>query len=967
MHLTLRYQDSAQRPACAAFLRGPDPAAWLREIGRWGLAADQLSCYLVPESIRSVQLAGLFVVVKNEELPADVLEPYGVVAGRLYVPVRAALWPATTADELSAALLWPRQLLHPAIGMVGFDTTDEINLGALLDCGPPRPTAWDRARPGPPPKPRMERVRVLAPTAAAVVESIQEEVGTVPLAQLPGLAEDQPGPAQQAWDNLRRRLLKVVLAVVRWLPGLPSGQVMGALGVVILAVVAVGFLLYVFSQLGTGNLSGFIVPLTILAVRLWRSFSGKEDRRPARHRPAAPARPGVFQRLENWLGGRIHNLEQKRQNEIERLLRLFGENMDEALKYAIPLGGPYQNRGAAPESARLGPRATNFNLGGLGGGGRVDVWNLDAYRDNLRQQYLTAARQEVEAGRPKKAAYIHAHLLGDYHAAALVLEQGGHYREAAALYKDHLNNRPAAAKCLENGGLLLEAADLYAELKQHEKAGDLHQQLDQPTLAARHYERGVALFLDNTDHPAAARLLTDKLADPGRAQAVLLQGWASPKQPETCLKQYFDVLAAGSDEDLSTHVREIYQHHTPAGRRVPLLQVLTAVNAKHGTPELRATSLEVAYEVVSAEASAGNVAHLALLRNFLPDDRLIAADCSRYASRAPRPAADTSKTDQVIAPQLDATIVWQSAVTHGHQWVAIGRRDNRLHLARGNWYGNVEYYSWLTDVSGIQVLPLADEQHGNRILLRTSTAVALEAKLLPRNKYFPHALVVESPEWLPPWPTRVALLPEGKLASAQMRGSFIHLIQYSAQGKAEGPFLAMYEVPALKSEEDDRMWPSELLYRKGTYYSYWGSYLVQLRGNSQRVTAHQVLDGDNHLLVSSPYSADLCLAVAAGDGVLLWEPTSPATKPGPVFSTDSMAHTMQFVGPEHLVTIHHSAFTEQHEAVLYYCATEAVQPVRTIKADRELVAVLPTINRQQFALLEDTGRVSLHSISVSEE
>ncbi|MBO2010279.1 hypothetical protein [Hymenobacter negativus] len=967
MLLTLRYQESAQRPACAAFLRGPDPAAWLREIGRWGLAAGQLSCYLVPESIRSVQLVGLFVVVKNGELPADVLEPYGVVASRLYVPVRAALWPATASDELSAALLWPRQLLHPAIGMVGFDTTDEINLAGLLDCGPPRPTAWDRARPGVEPKPRLERVRVLAPTVAEVVESIQEEVGTVPLAQLPGLTEDQPGPAQAAWDNLRRRLLKAVLAVVRWLPGLPTGRVMRVLGLVILVVMALALLFSVFSQLGSGNLSGLIVPLTILAVRIWRSFSEKEKSRPASYRPTAPARPGMFQRMENWLGGRIHNLEQKRQNEIERLLRLFGENMDEALKYAIPLGGPYQNRGAAPESARLGPRATNFNLGGLGGGGRVDVWNLDAYRDNLRQQYLAAARQEVEAGRHKKAAYIHAHLLGDYHSAASVLEQGGYYREAAALYKDHLNNRPAAAKCLENGGLLLEAADLYAELKEHEKAGDLHQKLDQPALAARHYERGVALFLDNTDHPAAARLLADKLADPGRAQAVLLQGWASPKQPETCLKQYFDVLAAGSDEDLSAHVRDIYQHHTPAARRVPLLQVLTAVNARYTTPELRAASLEVAYEVVSTEASAGNVSHLALLRNFLPDDRLIAADCSRYVSSASRPAADSSKTGQVIAPQLDATISWQSAVAHGHQWVAIGWRDKRLHLARGNWYGNVEYYSWMTDVSGIQVLLMADEQHGNRILLRTSAAVALETKQLPKNKYFPHALVVESPSWLPPWPIRIALLPEGKLASAQIRSSFIHLIQYSAQGKAEGPFLLTHEIPDLKFDEDARMWPSELLYRNGMYYTYWEDQLVQLTENSQRMMAYETPDGGNYMLVRSLYSAKLCLAIATGEGFLLWEPTTPPNKPGPVFSTDSMASNMQFVGPEHLVTTHRSAITEQHEAVLYYYTIDEIQPMRTIKTSSEFVAVLPTISRQKFALLEDTGRISLHSISESEE
>lgn len=962
MLLTLRSHATVQRPASAAFLRGSDPAAWLRELSRWNLPAHQLTCYLVPESIRSVRVAGLFVVAAGP-LPADVLEPYGAEAGgRLFVPVQATLWPATAPGELAAALLWPRQLLHPAIGLVGFDTGDVLDLAELLDCARPRPTDWARARPGIAPRPRLQQVRVPAPTVAEVVESFQDEVGTVPLAQLPGRAEDQPGPAQEALDNLRRRLLKVVLAVVRWLPGVPSGRIMGVLGLVLLVAMAVALLASVFGQLGQGSLSGLIVPLTVLAFRIWRSFSDKDAARSATHRPAAPARPGLFRRLEGWLGGRIHNLEQKRQNEIERLLRLFGENMEEALKYAIPLAGPYQDRGAAPQSARLGPRATDFNLGGLGGGGRVDTWNLDAYRHNLGLQYRAAATREIEAGRHKKAAYIYAHLLGDYHSAAHTLAQGGFCREAAALYKDHLHNLPAAAKCLENGGLLLEAAEIYAELKEHEKAGDLYQRLDQPELAARHYERGVALLLDNQDHPAAARLLADKLADAGRAQEVLLLGWASSKQPEVCLRQYFDVLAAEPEADLSSHVNRIFQHHTAASQRVPLLQVLATVNEKHPAPTLLTTSRDIAYEVVSTEAAAGNMAYLSLLRHFLPDDRLIAADCSRFATARPRPS-DTGRLEgQLVAAQLDASIEWESAVTHFHQWVAIGRRDARLHLARGNWYGNVEYYSWMTPADGIQVLLLTDEQHGNRILIRPSHALALETKQLPKNKYFSQSLMVECPSWLPPWPARVALLPDRRTATASLRGSYLHVVAYSAQGEAQAPYLVMHKISGEAASGDDRTWPSELLYRAGIYYSYWGNYLVQWAESSQSVIAHETAGGDNYQLTWSPYTAKLRLAIAADEGLLLWEPTSPNNTPGRTAPTELTCTDMRFVGPEHLVTVHNFAVLQQCEAVLHYCATDVIQPIRTIKANSTIVAVLPTTNRQQFALLEATGQILLHQI-----
>lgn len=955
MHLTLRYQQSAQRPACAAFLRGVEAAGWLREIGRWGLAAGQLSCYLVPESIRSVRPAGLFVVVKDgSPLPADLLEPYGVVAGRLYVPVQATLWPATTPDELAGALLWPRQLLHPGIGLVGFDTADEIDLTALLDCAAPRLTDWGRARPGLVPKPRLERVRVLAPTVAEVVESFQQEIGTMPLTALPGAADARPGLLQRALDGLGRGLLTFFLALVRWLPAPALGQAGRAIGAVLLAVLGIVLVVGIIGRMGSGGGSGLIVPLTILLVRLLMNSKDNARSAPATNRPVS-SRPGIFQRLENWLGGRIHNLEQKRQNEIERLLRLFGDNMEEALKYAIPLNSPYMNRGEAPPSAWLGRRLTNFNLGGLGGGGRVDVWDLGAHRHHLGLQYRAAATREMEAGRFKKAAYIYAHLLGDYQAAANALDQGGFCREAAALFKDHLHNLPAAAKCLENGGLLLEAAELYAELEEHEKAGDLHQRLEQPALAARHYERGVSLFLENDDRPAAARLLADKLAAPGRAQEVLLQGWASAKQPEVCLKQYFDVLGAGPEADLRPHVQDIYRNHTAAGRRVPLLHVLTAVNETHATPELRAATLEIAYEVVSAEADAGNASPLALLRNFLPDDRLIAADCSRYATRQPRPVA-SSPSVQVVSAQLDATIEWKSAVTHGHQWVAIGTRDDRLHLARGNWYGNVEYYSWLADMNGVYVLLIADERHGNRILLRTSVALALETKYLPKNKHFPLALTVECPPWLPPWPVRVALLPSGVTAAAWREGTTITVQRYLAGGQPLAPFITQLPAPISIEEEG---WPAELLFRDGNYYSYWGNTLVQwAEGGRSRV--YKIGEGANGFqITSSSYTPKLQLAVFTPFNLLLWEPQQRSSnEPLPVFSPNFMvAGDMKFVSADHLVLLDDSM------AVLLRMQENGYEQVRSIELENTPVAVLPTSNRQQFALLETTGRISLHPIA----
>jgi hypothetical protein len=966
MQLTLRYHEQTQRPACAAFLRGTDPATWLRELGRWQLAASQLSCYLVPESIRSGQPAGLFVVVaEGASLPADVLEPYGLAspaAGqRLYVPVQAGLWPATTPTELQTALLWPCQLLHPSIGLVGFDTTDELDLGTLLDCAAPRPTDWSRAQPGHPPKPRLQQLRVLRPTAAEVLETLQQDVGTAPLTDLPGATEAQPGPVRRLFEKLRYTLMKAWLGQVRRQrqgrepssgPGFDWGPLFRVLGVLVLVAVGVLGLIALFSS-HTGSISSLGVVLAIVMRLIVKLLENKNDVRPAPAphfgRPQA-AQPG---RLEKWLAGNLDALEKKRQNEIERLLRLFSENPAEALKYAIPLGGPYQNRGTAPPSALLGARNTSFNLSGLGGGRAADQWDIGDYQHDLRRQYQSAANQELLAGRYAKAAYIYAHLLGDYLAAANALEQGHLFREAAALHKDHLHSPAGAARCLERGGLLLEAAEIYAELAQHEKAGDLYTQLAQPTLAARHYERGTTLLLDNDDRPAAARLLADKLHAPDRAQQVLLEGWASPKQPEVCLTQYFE-LAAAQAHDLGAQVQAVFRQHTTPAQQVPLLRVLATVADRHATPELLTASRDIAYEVISTEAAAGNLEPLPLLRHFEPTDRLLAADCSRYTTSQPLRVTVAKRPTTM---QLDATIEWKKAASHRHQWVALGVRGEQLHLARGNWYGHLEYHSWAVPLPAETHMELVvDEFQSTTLLVRTSANVALPTLHLPKNKHFAEALTVECPTWLPPWPTRVALRPEGT-AAAQLQGDSVLLQRYTATGQQLPALtykLSTDEQPFGGAEHE---WPGELLYYDDKYFTYWQNQMMWL-AESGRHRMH-ALPTQVFKLVRSPYTAELSLAAVSEEGFMRWEPSkSTRNAPWEQLTADAGSPSIQslcFVGATHVVGM------SDDQAELYELEADGARLVRLIEMP-DLVAVLTTSHRQQFALLASTGQLSLHRL-----
>ena len=101
---------------------------------------------------------------------------------------------------------------------------------------------------------------------------------------------------------------------------------------------------------------------------------------------------------------------------------------------------------------------------------------------------MELAGREMRLGRYRRAAYIYAHLLGDFTNAAAALVAGKHWREAAVLYRDKLKRPEMAAKCLEQGGLWAEAIEFYEQLGDFEKVGDLYAQLEQPEEA----EKGLA-------------------------------------------------------------------------------------------------------------------------------------------------------------------------------------------------------------------------------------------------------------------------------------------------------------------------------------------------------------------------------------------------------------------------------------------------------------------------------------------
>jgi tetratricopeptide (TPR) repeat protein len=596
-------------------------------------------------------------------------------------------------------------VLHPAIGFIGFEKKDQVELSALLQYTAPKNINWEYAQAGHSPWIPLHQINVQRLTAEEIFDDVKDSIGNKPLIDIPKSNKRDVPPI--LGNKIGGVILRGAFALLSGLGAIASipGGIIGGLGGLIPSSGGGG---------GVGRSSG----------------SG---------------RPGFMSRIMNWMQQKIEDLERERDSELKRLSDMFEKNMDEFLQYAIPLSSPYLNRGTATPGSRLTKNPFQFNLGRLGGGQAVDGWNLDKYHDDLRSKYLKAAQQAIDKKDYKKAAYVYAHLLGDYAMAASTLKQGKHYREAAILYKEHLNNNRQAAECYQEGGLYVEAIELYTELQEYEKAGDLYVELGQQERALSCYEDGVNVASLANDYLEQSRIITEKIGNRPRAKEVLLKGWQDVKQPEACLTKYFDMLADDNKEQLHDEVNNFYAKGELKNKKLSFLNVIDEVNKKYKTTELENTCRNIAYEVVSEEVSAGNKASLHQLKGFIANDQLLSPDCYRFIHTTKELAVQKPVNNHTL---LVKDVAWKKAITWQNQILIWGIKPTSLVLARVSSEGPVEYASWpiMTEVDEWFVT-IADPQHTNNIVLYAYGMNTAE-KVLVQNKYFHDQLRVFQPQFI---------------------------------------------------------------------------------------------------------------------------------------------------------------------------------------------------------------------------
>jgi hypothetical protein len=876
------------------------------------VSASDISCYAMPESQQSVLPVGLFVVFKKaENVDFDTIqEPYTCVSGGLYIPANATLHPQVGDNELSKILIWDVQVFHPNIGFVGFTEKDKLDLMTLVNMPNAIKTTWDKAKLGVPFRPPLTEIRLKPVTINDVLSNIKDEIERKPLSEIPeDDTQANTSELEKLVDNIKRTLLK---------GGMSALEKLGEM---------------------TSNTDG--------TSRNSREGGGSGNNAPT-----------LGDKLHNWFKNNLDLLEKKRNDEINRLLNLFDKDMDEALKYALPLDNPYMNRGEAPPSDALGRRSTDFSLSNLGGGGRVDGWDLGDNYYTLQQKYRQAADKAVLKKDFKKAAYIYANLLADFHAAARVLEQGKYYKEAAVLYKEHLGNTDAAAGCLEKGGLITEAIELYDSLNSYEKVGDLYQKIEQSDKAKRYYEKGVDALLLRSNFMDAARIEDEKMNEKERAMATLLRGWRESNQPETCLKQYFNKAKTKNDDTLTDKIKAVFDTETPKSKRITLLNVLgQMVGDNKGVnkdEKLLNTTRDIAYDILSESVENGNIVQLHHLKKFLPEDRLIGSDLSLFVHQQKEERMTPSVSQSF---HLNSTIKWVTAASHRNQYVVLGLKNEQLHLVRGNWYGNFEYYSWEYRFKNPDFRLILNQYASKEILIFASEQAYLNLQKMSRNKYFDSELEVGNGNFNPNFHAifATARLFDGSVCFLTNEQGLVVAQEYSSDGSLRD--IKSYTF-STEFQNTPRLSLAEMFHKHNQYYAYKGHIIFSILIDSNTVK-ELVLDVNVHKMTMTLEFQAFRMAVITDGGCLIIQAEFEEQKVRDFdfFAANIEPIDLKFITEDKLVVMGHHKFE-----VYQVNNTSAVFSKSYHNDKQKAIALLNTNDRHKFVILSENGLIQFYDL-----
>ncbi|WP_121199474.1 tetratricopeptide repeat protein [Mucilaginibacter gracilis] len=540
-----------------------------------------------------------------------------------------------------------------------------------------------------------------------------------------------------------------------------------------------------------------------------------------------------------------------------------------------------------------------------------------------------------------------------FFSATNVLQQGKLFREAAALYREHVKNDRMAAECLEKGGLLDEAIAIYLELDQSEKVGDLYRKLGREEKAEMYYRKTIEELRLAKAYQKAATVLVDKLAAREEAKAILLDGWKGAGHPEACLTDYLELSRDAEEQHLAREITYLYSTHVPRLKRIAFLNVLTDINRRYPEPGLQEAALGIAFEVVSQQVELNDTSALKLIGNFLPEDRLLTSDATRFIQRGLQLPPVYTKPDYV---SLRNDTSWYNMATFHDQLLGMGMRNGEIHFLRANWEGKITYQFLFKMIA--HTLPLcllADPGLSDHIfIVAENMKTRIDQKLLAYS-YFEREITLKTLDWLP----------QGRLLGCCINGhQGVSVLHYDIHGLMLSHFTM--DGKQLRNQQlqlnDDSINPGEtrfdpycMVWRKGHFYCGIGEILVRIDTEG----AVEVLDLGavfTKIAITDVLTA-LKIVVLTTEGCLWITP-----------SLKEMKLTSGFFGGEiegkeiKLMTDNRLIIAGGKRAAVYELKNHAPVLQGMIETEEEIKGIIAIPKRHYCAFLEGHNRVSVYKI-----
>lgn len=584
MELSIKPSPANRYPLQGILIRDASTEAWLRAIKAMGLSWQDIRVFPVP-GITANSIWGCLILChgKIDQRLAGKHELCQLVTSKLLIPERSTLQPALSIHEIEKLFTQQVHIFHPEFGLA--ELTEELDLKTLL--AEPELRSWHVTQPEKPVfipgQVKSFQVKPLPPEE--VLKQMEENL----------FPKSEEMPKEELTPMERARLSFYEFLYGKDKDGASTGSATNKEGKGVNATEGEG-------GNGFGERLGKLLDSII------------------------PQNSKLSERMQKD----FDELKRRNQEEIEKLMELFRNNPEEALKYAVPLDENGSVRGGEGMEFNLSKRWSDFSLahmqvGSGSGSGSID---LGDHYQRLQQQYNETAEDLIKKKEYHKAAFVYMKLLKNISKAAGAMEEGKLYQEAATIWLKHANNKQKAAECYEKGRMIDDAIDLYKELKQDEKVGDLYVSINKRKEANVHYELVVDDYRTKDQYLKAAILYREKMLNFPGSQELLLEGWRKEKDAFNCLNNYLSNI--GDVKVLKQEIQTIYSKEMTESNGPVFLQVIKHEYSKH--KELEEPIREMAYEIVASQM-AHNKTIVNELREFNKNDKEIFKDLQRFTQR----------------------------------------------------------------------------------------------------------------------------------------------------------------------------------------------------------------------------------------------------------------------------------------------------------------------------------------------